>query len=123
MDFQSINFQSIGSINKVEAVTLNSSKEESDLINEQNKKKESAEIQQPLYSEQAIEAIVDKANTKILGKDMRFEYETHKRTGRTIIKLIDMQTNQVLREVPPKEMLDIVGRIWDEMGIAVDKKG
>ncbi|EAC9546999.1 flagellar biosynthesis protein FlaG, partial [Listeria monocytogenes] len=26
-------------------------------------------------------------------------------------------------EIPPANMLDVIGKIWDDMGIAVDRKG
>ena len=37
--------------------------------------------------------------------------------------MVDKTTDKVVKEIPSKKMLDMIGRIWDEMGIAVDKKG
>ena len=31
--------------------------------------------------------------------------------------------NEVIKEIPPANMLDVIGKIWDDMGIAVDRKG
>jgi flagellar protein FlaG len=40
-----------------------------------------------------------------------------------MVRLVDMQTNEVIKEIPPANMLDVIGKIWDDMGIAVDRKG
>lgn len=66
---------------------------------------------------------VDEVNQLLLGKDMKLAYEVHERTGRTMVRLVDMQTNEVIKEIPPANMLDVIGKIWDDMGIAVDRKG
>lgn len=70
-----------------------------------------------------IEASVAEVNQRLLGKDMKLAYEVHERTGRTMVRLVDMQTNEVIKEIPPANMLDVIGKIWDDMGIAVDRKG
>lgn len=70
-----------------------------------------------------IAASVAEVNQRLLGKDMKLAYEVHERTGRTMVRLVDMQTNEVIKEIPPANMLDVIGKIWDDMGIAVDRKG
>lgn len=70
-----------------------------------------------------IAASVEEVNQRLLGKDMKLAYEVHERTGRTMVRLVDMQTNEVIKEIPPANMLDVIGKIWDDMGIAVDRKG
>ena len=70
-----------------------------------------------------IAASVAEVNQRLLGKDMKLAYEVHERTGRTIVRFVDMQTNEVIKEIPPANMLDVIGKIWDDMGIAVDRKG
>lgn len=71
----------------------------------------------------SIKASVETLNHKLLGKDMKLAYEVHERTGRTMVRLIDMRTEEVIKEIPPANMLDVIGKIWDNMGIAVDRKG
>ncbi|MCT4396355.1 flagellar protein FlaG [Periweissella beninensis] len=66
---------------------------------------------------------INKLNEQLLGRDVKLEYRIHHRTGRTYVQLVDMQTDKVLKEIPSAKMLDIIGKIWDQMGIAVDRKG
>lgn len=66
---------------------------------------------------------INKINAELLGRDVKLKYRLHQRTGRTYVQLVDMQTDKVLKEIPSAKMLDIIGKIWDQMGIAVDRKG
>lgn len=66
---------------------------------------------------------VNDLNNKILGRDFKLKFEIHERTGRQYVEMVDMQSGKVLKEIPSHKMLDILGKIWDQMGIAVDKKG
>lgn len=52
--------------------------------------------------------------------DLQFSY--HEKTSRLIVKLVDTKNNEVLREFPPKEFLDMVARIQEYLGALVDKK-
>jgi len=70
-----------------------------------------------------LQQAVDTMNQKILGRDFKLKFEIHERTGRQYVEMVDMQNEKVLKEIPSHKMLDVVGKIWDEMGIAVDKKG
>ena len=40
-----------------------------------------------------------------------------------IVKLIDKETKEVIKEVPPEKILDLVAQIWDLVGILVDERG
>lgn len=71
---------------------------------------------------QLEEAVVD-INDFLFRENSRFEFKIHERTNRVMVKLMDNDTNEVIREIPPEKMLDIVGGIWDFVGILVDERG
>lgn len=92
------------------------------------KKEQTVATEPPIHyfsvaDQHKIAASVAEVNQRLLGKDMKLAYEVHERTGRTMVRLVDMQTNEVIKEIPPANMLDVIGKIWDDMGIAVDRKG
>ena len=43
-------------------------------------------------------------------------------TQRISIKIIDKDTDKVIREVPPEETLEAIKKIWEIAGIIVDEK-
>lgn len=51
------------------------------------------------------------------------QFEYHEATKRVSIKLIDNETNEVIKEIPPEETLEMISKMWELAGILVDKKG
>lgn len=52
----------------------------------------------------------------------RLRFRVHEPTGRIWVQVIDQNTNEVVREIPPERYLDLVARIWELVGLLVDEK-
>ena len=52
----------------------------------------------------------------------RLRFRVHEATGRIWVQVIDQQTNEVVREIPPERYLDLVARIWELVGLLVDER-
>lgn len=39
-----------------------------------------------------------------------------------MVKVIDVNTDEVIREIPPEKILDLVAAIWEITGIMVDER-
>ena len=46
----------------------------------------------------------------------------HEATNRVTIKIVDKDTKEVIKKVPPEETLDMIAKVWEIAGILVDKK-
>lgn len=46
----------------------------------------------------------------------------HQKTQTLMVQLVDTSNNKVLREFPPKELLDAMAKIHDYIGALLDKK-
>ncbi|MCM3511874.1 MULTISPECIES: flagellar protein FlaG [Carnobacterium] len=73
-------------------------------------------------TKEELDATVEKANRFLLGLKTQFDFKIHEGTGRTVVRLIDKQTQEVVKEIPPEKMLDVLESIWDSAGILVDRK-
>lgn len=71
-------------------------------------------------SEATIDDAVKKANLKM--EHTRCEYAYHKETNRVSIKVINADTSEVIREIPPEKSLDMLQKMWEMAGILVDEK-
>lgn len=71
-------------------------------------------------SEATVNEAVKRANLKM--EHTRCEYFYHKRTNRVSIKVIDRDTDEVIREIPPEKSLDMLQKMWELAGILVDEK-
>ncbi len=46
----------------------------------------------------------------------------HEATNRVTIKIVDKDTKEVLKELPPEKTLDMIAKVWEIAGILVDEK-
>jgi flagellar protein FlaG len=50
------------------------------------------------------------------------EFSVHKKTGETVVKVVDRDTGKLIRQIPSQEMLDLADKLEAMMGILFDKK-
>jgi flagellar protein FlaG len=75
----------------------------------------------PISEKLVIDAI-EKANRAISGANRRFEFSIHEKTKEIMVKVIDSDTNQVIREIPNEKILDMVSKMWEMAGLIVDER-
>ena len=46
----------------------------------------------------------------------------HEATNRLTIKIVDKDTKEVIKELPPEKTLDMIAKVWEIAGILVDEK-
>jgi flagellar protein FlaG len=49
-------------------------------------------------------------------------FEIHDETERMMVKVVDRKTQEVIKELPPEEMLDLSARIHEMVGLLIDEK-
>ncbi|MGE4271293.1 MAG: flagellar protein FlaG [Desulfitobacterium sp.] len=54
--------------------------------------------------------------------DADLQFEMHEETKRLMVRFINNKNHQVIKEFPPKELLDTLAAIQDYVGILLDKK-
>lgn len=48
------------------------------------------------------------------------DFSVHAETNTLVVKVIDKQTNEVIKEIPGAEFLDFIGRMHDFLGLLFD---
>ena len=71
-------------------------------------------------SESSMDDAVRNANRRM--ERTRCEYSYHKETNRVSIRVIDKDTDKVIREIPPEKSLDMLQKMWEMAGILVDER-
>ena len=51
-----------------------------------------------------------------------FEFSVHKPTNTIVVKIVDNITKEVIDEIPPEKILDLVAGLWKIAGLFVDRK-
>ena len=96
------------------------------LNNDKNKKQEEKVVnsedlkkREQIDTEEAIERIVNVA--KFFNRKIRFEVE--KDLDIMIVKVIDSETEEVIRQIPPKELVELSKNAKDIKGLLINKEG
>lgn len=67
-----------------------------------------------------IKKAVDNLNKNM--KNTSAIYGIHEGTNRVTIKIVDKQTKEVIKELPPEKTLDMISKVWEMAGMLVDEK-
>lgn len=93
-----------------------------------------AEAQSREKLDKAIESArenSDKTNEKIrkavedMNKQMfnsEAQFGIHEGTNRVTIKIVDKETKEVIKELPPEKTLDMIAKAWEMAGLMVDER-
>ena len=83
-------------------------------IQEENKQKQLS----PSELKHVIKKINE--NVSILNKDVKFVYDDAIKS--LVVKVIDAKTGKVIREIPPKEVINLQKKLSEVVGIIFDSK-
>lgn len=67
-----------------------------------------------------IKKAVEALNKKMAHSEAVFGI--HDGTNRVTIKIVDRDTKEVIKELPPEKTLDMIAKVWEMAGILVDEK-
>jgi len=73
-------------------------------------------------SEKMLTGIVKEANKAIMMYNRSLEFSVHEKTKDIIVRVIDTETKEVIREIPPEKILDLVASILEMAGLLVDER-
>ena len=75
-----------------------------------------------LQTAQKIQRQVDHMNKLFEVNYTSVKFNVHEDTERLMIRVVDRKTEEIVREIPSEEFLDMVSRMVDYMGFMVDQK-
>ncbi|SDX28466.1 flagellar protein FlaG [Paenibacillus sp. CF384] len=70
---------------------------------------------------QLIKAI-DRAIKALEGPSTTFEMKMHEATKTITVKVINKDTGEIIREIPPEKTLDLVAKMMEFAGILIDER-
>lgn len=69
-----------------------------------------------------LASIVDGLNSFLEPAETSIKYELHEKLDRYYVTIVDKDTDEIIKEIPPKKMLDVYASIAELMGFIVDRK-
>lgn len=82
--------------------------------------KEPAAVQKKLDPD-FLEKVTRELNNEFRIFNTAMSFSVDGNTGRTVIKILDRETEKVVREIPPDEMLRIAAKLTEVIGRIVDE--
>ena len=96
------------------------------MSNEEDKRETSYSGQQEDKSvekrEKAILDAIEKASGKIEVDNKGLQFSIHEKTNQIMIKVVDNNTKEVIKELPSEKVLDMVAKMVELSGSFIDEK-
>lgn len=79
-----------------------------------------AQYQNQQPTNEQIKQAVEKLNKSMTNSEAVFGI--HEATQRVTIKIVDKESKEVIKELPPEKTLDMIAKVWEMAGILVDER-
>ena len=104
--------------NNLDAVGRKTYSEKSRLENSNNVK----EVKEnSIPGKDEIVEIVDQLNKTVDGHEPKISFSYHDKINRVIMKIIDSDTNEVVREIPAKDLVKLLENLNEYIGVFFDE--
>jgi len=121
MDVKSIqNVESARQINSQNVQFLN--QREQVKVQKETVKNQQEELKNQKVSPEILEKIVEELRKKLSMLNTQLKIQIDKDTDITVIKVIDKQTNKVIRQIPPEYVLKIAKYLDEIAGLLLNEK-
>lgn len=84
---------------------------------------ETLNIGQNDMTDDEIAEVVDELNTQLSKQTTNLKFGYHTKLKQVMISIVDANTNEILREIPPKKILDMCAAMMESAGLLMDKRG
>ncbi|WP_188454134.1 flagellar protein FlaG [Virgibacillus oceani] len=86
-------------------------------INEHNK-----ELQEDAINKSEVKTVLSKLNDFLEPIHTNLKFEFHEKLEEYYVTVVNPLTDEVIKEIPPKKMLDMYAAMAEFMGLLVDEK-
>lgn len=69
-----------------------------------------------------VEKAADKMNRLMGLFNKKLKFEIHEKSNRIVVKVIDQDSGEILSEIPPEKVIEMIDSVQESVGLLVDKK-
>ncbi|MEH7107193.1 MULTISPECIES: flagellar protein FlaG [Bacillaceae] len=73
-------------------------------------------------TKEKTEKVINSLNDFLKASTTHLKFQYHEELQKYYVAIVDDQTNEVVKEIPPKKLLDMYAAMEDYLGLLVDKK-
>ena len=93
-----------------------------DRVTRPAKEQEDQVQQEGQVTRRTLERAMEELNKATYIVDKRLRFSIHEESERMQVFVIDNKTQEVIKEIPPEEFLNIVARIQEMVGLLLDER-
>lgn len=75
------------------------------------------------WSHQGVEQAADGLNAFLEANDRHIQFSFNQEADQMVVEVVDNQTQEVIKTIPPKALVDLAAKIGEMVGMLMDKKG
>jgi flagellar protein FlaG len=79
-------------------------------------------VEDPQKERENVAEAIEKLNQTAMIFDRGLRFHIHDKTKTTMVSVVDLKSDKIIREIPSKEILDLVSKMKDYLGMIFDKK-
>ncbi|PLX18717.1 MAG: hypothetical protein C0601_03855 [Candidatus Muiribacterium halophilum] len=96
-----------------------------EILRKKEKKEEKVpdeEIKTEKMSQEELEKEIENLNkvSEMLNLNRELAFSVHEKTGRIVVKVMNRENNEVIRQIPEQKFLDVISKFRDVLGLIVD---
>jgi flagellar protein FlaG len=93
-----------------------------DIQNVKDLKQAQAEGENISISEQQLVKVIERAIKAVEGTTTTLDFSIHEKTKHIIVKVLDKNSGELIREIPNEKSLDFLAKVWEMAGAMVDER-
>lgn len=90
--------------------------------NKPSNEKKLLESQEDVVHAEEVETVVEQMNGLMEHTKTNVKFMFHEDLEKYYVTIVNQQTDEVIKEIPPKKMLDMYAEMAEFMGLLIDKK-
>ncbi|MEW6243573.1 MAG: flagellar protein FlaG [Bacillota bacterium] len=83
---------------------------------------ERGDVQAAARKSRAWEHLLDEMNRDLAAGNMQYDYGIHEASNKPVVFVKDAKTGEVLRIIPPEQLLKVFARILEYIGLILDER-
>ncbi len=90
-------------------------------IRQQEVQNEEKRYEQPRFTRENLNDAVEMLNAAAKTVNNRIAFSVDEKTDRIVMRVLDANNNEVIREIPPKEVIRLAAQIREMIGMFIDE--
>lgn len=79
-------------------------------------------VERDLIDERDLNQLVERYNKTLQENGTALKVSIHEKTRSIVVKIVDSKTDEVIKEIPPEKMLDLMYNLCQNIGVFIDEK-